>query len=248
MVMYVVIFLYGIVIGSFLNVCIFRIPEGKSVVTERSHCMTCGYKLKWYDLFPVFSYLFLRGRCRQCGEKISVWYPVIETVNGLLWVITFNRFGFSADMILACFLISALLVLSVIDWHTYEIPFGINIFIGILGIIRVIFHYDIWYEYVIGFFVVSAVLYIIFVVSNGAAIGGGDVKLMAAAGLVLGWKYIIPAFILGCAYGSVIHILRMKISGKDHVLAMGPYLSAGIVTALWFGESIIDWYLAYCGI
>ena len=77
-IMNVVVFLYGIVVGSFLNVCILRIPEGKSIVTERSHCMTCGYQLKWYDMFPVFSYIFLKGRCRKCGEKISVQYPLIE--------------------------------------------------------------------------------------------------------------------------------------------------------------------------
>ena len=243
-IMNVVVFLYGIVVGSFLNVCILRIPEGKSIVTERSHCMTCGYQLKWYDMFPVFSYIFLKGRCRKCGEKISVQYPLIEAANGLLWLVSLWVYGLSIDMILVSFLFSALLVLSIIDFRTFEIPFGINVFIACLGLVRLIVHREIWYEYVIGFFAVSLLLLIIFLVSKGRGIGGGDVKLMAAAGLFLGWKYVILAFILGCAYGSVIHIIRMKVSGEGKVLAMGPYLSMGIFTALVCGENIIGWYVS----
>lgn len=246
LIIYIIItFIYGIVVGSFLNVCILRIPEGKSIVTERSHCMKCGYQLKWYDMFPVFSYLFLRGKCRKCGDKISIQYPIIEAANGFLWMISLYVYGMSVDMILTSFLLSALLVLSVIDFRTYEIPFGINVFIAVLGAIRLIIHRDIWYEYVIGFFVVSTVLLILLLVSKGRAIGGGDVKLMAAAGLFLGWKLILLSFILGCAYGSVIHIIRMKVSGEGKVLAMGPYLSMGMLTAIICGEKIISWYMSY---
>ncbi len=242
--MYIIIFLYGIVIGSFLNVCILRIPEGKSIVTERSHCMSCGYVLKWYDMFPVFSYLFLGGKCRQCGNKISVQYPLIETANGLLWVISFACFGVTWDMLLICFLFSSLLTLSIIDLRTYEIPFGINVFIGILGLIRMSIDYRHWSQYVIGFFAVSIPLLIIFLATKGRGIGGGDVKLMAAAGLFLGWQSVLLAFILGCFYGSVIHIARMKIAGEGRILAMGPYLAMGIATALVFGDRIIEWYIS----
>lgn len=242
---FIIIFLYGIVVGSFLNVCILRIPEGKSIVTERSHCMTCGYRLKWYDMIPVFSYLFLRGRCRQCGEKISVQYPVIEAVNGILWMISFACFGFTWDTLLVCFLVSALLVLSIIDFRTYEIPIGINVFICLLGIIRLVINYENRGEYISGLFVISVPLFIIFLISGGRAIGGGDVKLMAVAGLFLGWKMIIPAFMLGCLYGSVIHIIRMKLQGEGKVLAMGPYLSMGILTVLMFGDRIIEWYVSF---
>lgn len=241
---YIIIFLYGIVIGSFLNVCILRIPKGESVVTERSHCMSCGYRLKWYDMFPVFSYLFLKGKCRQCGEKISIQYPLIEAANGLLWIIGFACFGITWDMLLVCFLFSALLTLSVIDFRTYEIPFGINVFIGILGLIRMCLDYGNWSRYVIGFFAVGLPLLILCLATKGKGIGGGDVKLMAVAGLFLGWQSVILAFILGCFYGSVIHIIRMKIAGEGRVLAMGPYLSMGIVSALVFGDRIIEWYIS----
>lgn len=242
--LYIVIFLYGIVIGSFLNVCILRIPKGESVVTERSHCMSCGYRLKWYDMFPVFSYLFLKGKCRQCGEKISIQYPLIEAANGLLWIISFACFGITWDMLLVCFLFSALLTLSVIDFRTYEIPFGINVFIGVLGLIRMSADYRNWSQYVIGFFAIGLPLLIICLATKGRGIGGGDVKLMAAAGLFLGWQSVILAFILGCFYGSVIHIARMKIAGEGRVLAMGPYLSMGIVSALVFGDRLIEWYIS----
>ena len=242
---YIIIFLYGIVVGSFLNVCILRIPQGKSIVTERSHCMTCGYRLKWYDMFPVFSYLFLRGRCRQCGEKISLQYPLIEALNGILWMISFAVFGFTWDTVLVSFLMSALLVLSVIDFRTYEIPFSINVFIGILGIIRLVINNENRMELITGLFVISLPLLLLFYISGGKAIGGGDVKLMAAAGLFVGWKMIILAFILGCFYGSVIHIIRMKVQGQGKVLAMGPYLSMGIVTALVFGNRLIEWYMSF---
>ena len=242
-ILYIVVFLYGIVVGSFLNVCILRIPEGKSIVTERSHCMSCGYQLKWYDMFPLFSYLFLRGRCRKCGAHVSAQYPIVEGCNGILWVTTFIMLGLSIDSVLICLLMSALLVLSVIDWRTYEIPFGINVFIGILGLVRLISNLDNWMEYIIGFFAVSLPLLIILLLTHGQGMGGGDVKLMAAAGLLIGWKYIILALILGCLYGSLIHIIRMRISGQGHMLAMGPYLSAGIATSVLFGSGIIEWYI-----
>jgi leader peptidase (prepilin peptidase)/N-methyltransferase len=240
---YIVIFLFGIVIGSFLNVCIFRMPKHQTVVTERSHCMTCGYQLSWYDMVPVFSWLFLRGKCRKCKEPISPQYPIVEAVNGLLYVMIFAVKDFTLESILYCLLASALLVLSVIDWRTYEIPIEINILILVLGIIRVVTDPKNRMLYLLGFLSVSVFLWLILVISKGRAIGGGDVKLMAVAGLLLGWKLIILAFMLGGILGSIIHLLRMKISGADRVLAMGPYLAAGIMIAALWGDALINWYL-----
>ena len=246
--MYLMVFLYGIVIGSFTNVVICRVPRKESVVKVRSHCESCGYQLHWYDLVPLFSYLFLGGKCRKCKAIIPIQHPLIEGLNGLLYIIVFHRFGFTIETVIFCLLFSALVALSVIDFRTFEIPVGFQYFIGALGVIRVIFDYSNWLDYVIGFFAVSVVLGIIYYVSGGAAIGGGDVKLMAVCGLLLGWKLIIFAFLLGCMLGSVIHLLRMKFSGKDHVLAMGPYLSAGVMlTALW-GEWFLTWYLGMLGL
>lgn len=240
---YLIIFLFGAVIGSFLNVCIYRIPKKEDVVKTRSHCMSCGYQLQWYDMFPVFSYLFLRGRCRKCGQKLSVQYPLIEAVNGILYVTIVFVHGVNADSLLCCLLASALLVLSVIDFRTYEIPFGINLFILALGLIRTVSDYHSILDHLIGFLAVSAVLAILYYATRGRAIGGGDVKLMAVCGLFLGWQLIILAFLTGCVLGAVIHVLRMRLSGEDHVLAMGPYLSVGVFIAALWGSRLLSWYL-----
>lgn len=244
--MYIIIFMFGIVIGSFLNVCIYRIPLQEDIVRVRSHCMSCGYKLEWYDLVPLFSYLFLRGRCRKCGAKLSVQYPLIEALNGVLYVVVFYVNGVNVDSLLYCLLTSALLVLSIIDFRTYEIPFGINLFILALGLIHLVLHLDDWLDWGIGFLAVSVFLYILYLLSKGRAIGGGDIKLMAVCGLLLGWQKILLGFVIGCMLGSVIHLTRMKVSKADRVLAMGPYLAAGVWIALLWGENLISWYIKLC--
>ena len=241
----IIIFLYGITIGSFLNVCIYRLPKKENIVTTRSHCMSCGYQLKWYDLIPLFSWLVLGGKCRKCKARISVQYPVIEVLNGVLWLTVFFVCGVSIETALYCVLASALLALSVIDFRTYEIPFGFNLIIAALGLIRVLTDLTNWTEYAIGFFAVSAPLYLIYIVTKGRGIGGGDIKLMAAAGLLLGWKRIVLALVIGCILGSVIHVIRMKVSKAEHVLAMGPYLSMGIFIAALWGEQLLNWYLGF---
>lgn len=253
---FVFVFLLGIIIGSFLNVCIIRIPRGESIVVVPSHCMSCGYNLKWYDLIPLFSYIFLGGKCRKCGSKLSIQYPIVEAINGIAYVLIFIRFAdiYNLDLIswiealIYCLLFSALLVLTVIDWRTFEIPLGINIFILVLGVGHIFLDLENWYVYVIGLVCVSIPLWLLLIISKGKAIGGGDVKLMAAAGLLLGWKNILLAFVLGCIIGSIIHIIRMKVSGEGKVLAMGPYLSAGIMIAVLFGDYIINAYLSIIGI
>ena len=241
-ILYLPVFLYGIVIGSFLNVCIYRIPLGESIAKERSHCMSCGYQLRWFDLVPLFSWLALGGKCRKCKAPISPQYPIIEAANGALYILIFAVNGFNLVSILYCLMASALLALSVIDFRTYEIPFGFNVFIGVLGLIRLLTDWGNWSEYLIGLVEISVVLELLLIISKGRAIGGGDVKLMAAAGLLIGWKLIILAFFIGCILGSVIHIIRMKVSQAEHVLAMGPYLSAGILIASLWGNQFINWY------
>ena len=252
-ILYVLIAVYGIVVGSFLNVCILRIPMKQTIVTERSHCMKCNYQLKWYDLVPLASWLMLKGRCRMCKEPISKQYPIIEAANGLIWLITFLvrgirfEFIYDAESILFCLVFSCLLVLSVIDFRTYEIPIGCNIFILAVGLIHLCMDYSNWLLYVIGLIAVSLFLYIIYIATKGRGIGGGDVKLMAVSGLLIGWKLNLLALILGCILGSVIHIIRMKLTDEDNVLAMGPYLSMGILLSVLWGNQIIDWYIGYIG-
>lgn len=245
---YIIIFIFGITIGSFLNVCIYRIPLRESIVTAPSHCMTCGRKLKWYDMVPVFSWLFLGGKCRNCKSKISVQYPIIEGVNGILYVVICAVNGMEWSSMIYCFMASALLVLSIIDWRTYEIPFGINVFLFVLGVVATVLDRGNLVEHLIGMICVSGLLGILYLLTGGRAIGGGDIKLMFACGLILGWKLILLAFFLGCIIGSVVHIIRMSVKKAGRMLAMGPYLSAGILLAALWGNAWINWYLSLLGL
>lgn len=242
--LYIFVFLYGIVIGSFLNVCIYRIPKRENIITTRSHCMYCGSTLKWKDLFPLFSYIFLKGKCRKCKEKISIQYPVIEALNGILYVLIFFVNGYHLESVLYCLFTSALMVLSIIDFRTYEIPSEINVFIGILGVLHILLDFSHVGEYLLGLCIVSGFLLVIYLFTKGKGVGGGDIKFMAASGLMLGVQKIVLAFILGCILGSLIHILRMRIRKADHTLAFGPYLSLGIFLSMLYGEEMIHWYLS----
>lgn len=246
--LYIIISLYGLLIGSFLNVCIYRIPRNENIVTTRSHCMHCGTQIKWYDLVPLFSFIILGGKCRKCKTRLSLQYPLVELFNALLYCSIFLVNGFNFVSIIYCLVTSALLVLSIIDFRTYEIPFGINVFIGILGLIRMGLDWTDWVNYVLGFCTVSLFLLLLYFLTKGRGIGGGDIKLMAAAGLVLGWKLILLAFILGCLLGSVLHVIRMRVSKADRVLAFGPYLAMGIFVSMLYGEIFINWYLHICGV
>ncbi len=236
--------LYGVVIGSFVNVVILRIPIKESVTLTRSHCMTCGHVLSWYELIPLFSYLFLGGKCRHCRTHISAQYPIVEALNGIIYVILYLACGISVECILYCLCASALLALSVIDWRTHEIPIGFNIFILLLGLIRLVTDIGNWSQYVIGLFAVSGFLFLLFLITKGRGIGGGDIKLMAATGLLLGWQLNIIAFLLGCVIGSIIHLSIMAIKKAGRELAFGPYLSAGVFVAMIWGEQLVSWYLS----
>jgi len=251
---YTIVFIYGIVIGSFLNVCIYRIPDGLSIVS-RSHCLKCNAKLKWYALIPIASYIFLFGRCRYCKSKISIQYPIVEALNGILYLLVFYLNGFDSiwNILISCtycLLISALIVLSFIDLRTKTIPFGINIFIALVGLLTALFRFlssgksmGILIDHALGLISVSLFLLFIYFASHGRGIGGGDIKLMAASGLVLGASLNILAFLIGCILAAVIHPIMMKFKNLDRRLAFGPYLSSGIVISMLFGRRIIDWYI-----
>lgn len=240
---YIFIFILGTVVGSFLNVCIIRIPLGQSIARESSHCMSCGKKLHWYELVPVFSWLMLKGKCSRCHAPISVQYPLIELSNGLLWLMVFLRCGFVMDSLLGSLLVSVLLVASVIDARTKELPLVTTMSVALLGIVRLILNPQNIKTGILGMLVVGGFLLLLLVISGGAAIGGGDVKLMAGSGLFLGLQLNILAFLLGCIIGSFIHIIRMKFFNAGRELAMGPYLALGIVIAFLHGNAMIDWYL-----
>ena len=238
----------GVCVGSFLNVLIYRIPKGEEFVKTPSHCMRCGHSLAWYENIPIVSWLLQGGKCRACGVKLSAQYPVVEAANGAMWLLTGILYrGDWVTVGLYCILFSMLMTLSVIDWRTFTIPNGINLVIFILGLVRVVTDLDHWLTYVIGMFSVGLVFLLLHLLTGGAGLGMGDVKLMFGAGLLLGGGRVLLAMIFGSLAGAVIHSIRMR-RGAGRKLAFGPYLAAGIWLAALVGEPLIRAYLGLFGL
>ena len=245
---FVMLFLLGACVGSFCNVLIYRIPKGEEFVRTPSHCMACGHNLKWYELIPVLSWLIQGGKCRACGKKLSAQYPVVEAANACMWLLTGLLFrGDWLTVALYCGLFSMLLVLSVIDWREFIIPNGINLVIFLLGVVRLVTDLDNWLLYLVGMVSVSLVFLLLHVLTGGNGLGMGDVKLVAAAGLLLGWPRMILAILVGSVAGILIHSQRMK-KGAGKRLAFGPYLAGGIFFAALLGTRIITAYLGLFGL
>ena len=245
---FIFLFLLGLCVGSFLNVLIYRLPKEEEFVRTPSHCMTCGHELKWYELFPVFSWVIQGGKCRACGVKLSAQYPVVEALNGTMWLIT--ALLYKGDLLttgLYCALFSLLLVITVIDWRTFTIPNGLNLAILILGVIRLVTDLSNWPLYIIGMLSVSSVFLLMHLLTGGAGLGMGDVKLVGAAGLLLGWPRMILAILIGSVSGAVIHSVRMK-GGAGRKLAFGPYLAIGIWISALLGNQILTAYLSLFGL
>lgn len=184
------------------------------------------------------------GICRILQEKMkTICYLSVMVLNGILYVLVFSIYQWTYLSVIYCLSVSALIVLSVVDYKIYEIPRNLNLLLGFLGVVRLVMDISNIWTYLLGFGSVSFLLLLIYYFTKGKGIGGGDIKLMAAAGLLIGFPKIVLAFILGCILGSILHILRMKIRNEGSILAFGPYLSAGIVIAMLYGEQLIRWYL-----
>ena len=200
------VFILGAVIGSFLNVVIIRVPRKEPIsgTHNRSHCMSCGHTLGTLDLVPIFSYIFLGGKCRYCKAKISPRYWIVELITALSFTASVLTVGISLSLLFAFVLAAALVVASGIDIDRMEIPYGCSLVIVVLGVIATVisvFTNDMpWYDHLIGAAAVSVPFAIL---ALFGAMGGGDVQLMAAAGLLLGWKNIIPAAAIGILLGAV---------------------------------------------
>ncbi len=250
---YSIIFLLGISIGSFLNVVILRLPRHESLIKSSSHCMTCGAKIRPIDLIPVFSWIFLRGKCHSCGEKISPRYPIVESLNGLLYVLTFAVLDINAKAIITCVLISLLIVVGFMDWDTMEIDMIIVALIFLLAIPSAIFTEDASIKSrIIGALVISVPFFIIGEISrifirkktgeDFRAIELGDTILMFAAGALLGTQAIIVSAFVGILLAAIGGIAYKAVTGESK-LAFGPYLSMGIAIAALWGGNIANWYI-----
>lgn len=245
-ILYIIVFLYGIVLGSFLNVCIIRMPKEENIATVGSHCMSCGHRLKWYDLFPLISWIFLRGKCRYCGTKISMQYPVVEAANGILYCITFALCGWNRDSVLWCLLISDLLVIAVVDFRTMHIPGKADGAILVIGLVHLVFHRERWSYYVIGFVGIGLFLLLTAVifkkVTGKSGLGYGDIEMMACAALCIGWGHSLLALIVASVSGALVEGIRMTVTGQNGRFAFGPYLAVGITAAVFWGDRFMNWY------
>lgn len=246
-VLYLFVFILGACIGSFLNVLIYRIPRKMDFVRGRSMCPACGHMLSPLDLAPLVSWIALGGKCRYCGAGISRRYPLIEAATGLLAVASVWRFQPTVMALIAFAVCCTLLTISMIDLDTQEIPNGLVIAMLALAVAGWILqpHDPDWIARLIGAVCVSVPMLLINLIVP-TSFGGGDIKLMAAAGLLLGWKNTLVAMfvalILGGGYG--IFLLAGKKKGRKDHFAFGPFLSAGCVIGLFFGTMLLQWYLA----
>lgn len=248
-----VVFLFGICIGSFLNVVIIRLPRHESLIKRASHCMTCGTKIRPIDLIPVFSWIFLGGKCHSCGEKISPRYPIVESLNGIMYVLTFIILDINAKAIITCLLMSLLIVVGFMDWDTQEIDMIIVGLILVLSVPAALLTDDVKLVHrITGALVISVPFFIIGEVSRPIirkkfnedfrAIELGDTILMFAAGALLGTQAVIVSALIGIVAAAVGGIIIKSIT-KDSKFAFGPYLSIGIAAAMLWGNRIAEWYI-----
>lgn len=248
--MYIIIFAFGIIIGSFLNVCIYRIPREESIVFPSSHCPHCSHPLVWYDLVPIFSYLFLKGKCRYCRGVISPQYPIIELLNGIIYLLLFLYFGLTANFIFYSFILSILIIISFIDYSYQIIPDGLVLLILVSTIIYKAFIYIVYktplsfLDSISGFIGAGLLFFIIALVSNGG-MGGGDIKLSAALGFTLGLKKtllnILLSFIIGAVFSIVLLLSGKK--GRKDAIPFGPFINISFLITILYGEGIINWYI-----
>ena len=239
------LFILGLCIGSFLNVVIYRLPRGESIVSERSHCASCGKQLCWYELIPLFSYLFLCGRCRTCHQQISPRYPLVELLTGIIFALVFLQFGLTLELLKYLFLSALLVAISFIDLEHLIIPNSLVIIGLVSGLILNIAARDVGLvSALIGILVTSGFLLLVALLSK-EGMGGGDIKLAAVTGLFLGWPLAPLGLFLGAGLGGIVAIILLLsgLKGRKDPLPFGPFISLGTMIAFLYGPIIVNWYL-----
>jgi len=237
------VFIFGLLLGSFSNVCIYRLPKKESVSFPGSQCTACKTPIRAIDNIPVFSFIFLGGKCRACGQKISIIYPLIEIVVALLIVAVFVQFGFTWESLIYAVVCTALVIITVIDYEHKIIPDRITLPGIVLGLGAGSYLLD-PLSSVLGFLLGGGLFYLLAILSRGG-MGGGDIKFIAAAGALLGWQKVLLVIILGATLGSIIGLVLMIAQKKDRKsqIPFGPFLAIGTLIAIFFGEDLISLYL-----
>ena len=247
--LYLVAGIFGALIGSFLNVCIYRLPRRESIAWPGSHCPACSHPIAWYDNIPLIGFLVLRGRCRACAVSIPLHYPLVEALNSIGYLALLWRFGPSGETVVYAGLFSALLVVAGTDLSHKIIPNAVTypgIVLGLLsagtvlplGLLNGL----------IGLLVGGGILWLLAWASpylfGKEGMGGGDIKLLAMLGAFLGWKPAVLTIMIGSFVGSVIGVslLAAKMIKREDYIPFGPFLVFGAIVALFFGSSLIEWY------
>ncbi|MCA9471294.1 MAG: A24 family peptidase [Nitrospirales bacterium] len=246
---FAVVFFFGLLFGSFLTVCVYRIPRELSIVFPRSACLHCEQTIPWYDNIPVLSFLLLRGRCRQCQAPILPRYPLIELSNALGYMAILWRFGWTWESLIYAIFFSALLVITWIDWDHQIIPDVISlpgILLGVLAASTVLPTGLL--NSIVGILVGGGVLLFMAWLSpylfGKEGLGGGDIKLLAMVGAFLGWQAALTTLMFASIVGSILGIILLscKIVKRGQYIPFGPYLALGAIISLFWGPALTDWY------
>lgn len=247
--MEILILIIGLCIGSFLNVCIYRIPREESIAFPPSHCTSCGYELKAVDLIPVISYLFLKRKCRKCGEKISINYPLVELLNGVLYLLIFLRFGLSLSFVFYSLLTSLLIVISYIDLdskYIYSSTTILGVVLAAIYIVVGLYTKDISISNnVLGGAIGYGIIYLIVVITKG--MGQGDAEVAGVCGLFIGIKGILVCLFIAVVLGGLVAaiILIFKLKEKKSEITFSPYISIGSIVYILLGKEILSLYLNF---
>ena len=246
-----IVFAFGSCIGSFLNVCIYRIPENRSIVFPGSFCPSCKNAIPFYLNIPILSYVFLMGKCKFCKIKISIRYPLIEALTGIFALLLFLKFGLTPSFFYWFVFISTLITISFIDFDHQIIPDiislpGIIIFASSFYFLPVMTIKDTILGILLGGGSLYAVAFLYYVIKKQEGMGGGDIKLLAMVGAATGMKGVIFTIFTGSLLGTIFGVLIMlytKIKDTKLKIPFGPFLSAGAILYIFYGEELIQWYL-----
>ena len=248
----VLIFVLGLIVGSFSNVCIYRIPRNESIVYPASHCPKCRTTIRPIDNIPLLSYILLKGRCRNCKSKISIQYPVVEFLTGFIYLIIYLIYGLSIQTLIYIILSSALIIIAFIDLNEQIIPDVISLPGIVMGfILSFLVPYISFINSALGVLFGGGIILIIglcgSVIFKKEAMGGGDVKLAAMIGAFLGWRYIIISLFFGFFLGALagIFLVLSKIKSREDMVPFGPFIVLGSLITLLWGEKILIWYLGF---
>lgn len=245
----VIVFVFGAVIGSFLNVCIYRLQREESIVWPGSRCPKCGKTIAWYDNLPIVSFLFLLGRCRACRAPISWRYPLVEALNGAGYLLLLRQFGLMWPTLIYALFFSALVVITFIDLDIQIIPDVISLPGIVIGLAVSYWLPQGFVSSLIGLLVGGGFFWLVAEVGTRVlkqeAMGGGDIKLIAMVGAFLGWHNVLLTIFLASLAGAAVGLLFMVLKGwgRRTPIPFGPFLALGAVLALFFGTTIVEWYV-----